>query len=605
MCGIVGILLPRGQRVARAALDQSLETLGHRGPDGRGVWTDGEIGLGHGRLSIIDVAGSPQPMHADGLHLSFNGEIYNYQALRAELAGYPFRTAGDGEVILALYARRGIAGLAALRGMFAFALWDARRRELVLARDRMGIKPLYIAELAGGGTAFASETKALERLHGVDTTLDDAAVNEYFARQYVGGDATIFRGIRRLPTGEVRVLGDRVRIARPWDAPRSGPSTMRYADATRLVETRLAEAVSSHLVSDVPVGVFLSGGLDSSLVLALARRGGADLDTFSVGFGAAELDETGIAADVARHFGTRHHELRVAGDELLAAVPRVLASLDQPLADYAIVPTYVMSRKAREHVKVVLGGEGADELFAGYRWRYAPFLAREHLPGVIERRLPLPPPRPGVLDDAARRRLLGPRTLPRAALPGQRAMARILAAHRDHGPLDAALHADQADWLANDLLIKVDEMGMLASLEARVPYLDLALVDLVNPLPAHFKMTARTTKRILRDIGARHLPRAVSARKKHGFTAPVARWLLGPLRDRFQSHVPAARDWIDPGEAQRLWAALARSPDRGTGLRAWSLLVFAWWLAERPRSSRLPVREHGAFVLPEPRGSIA
>ena len=595
MCGIAGVLrfaapadgLAGEQLFGQRALVEAMtRTLAHRGPDGSGAYADGPVALGHRRLSIIDLEGSPQPMTSVSGRtvVVYNGEIYNYRALRQELiaAGVPLATRGDTEVILALYEAHGVAGLERLRGMFAFALWDRAARRLLLARDPLGIKPLYV-QAAPERLAFASEMKALALSGPAGApALDPAALNSYFLRQYAGGAQTCRRGVERLPAGTVLEIAPdgSTRTHRPWSAPLAAPARSAR-EARDWLDHELSRAVRDHLESDVPVGVFLSGGLDSSLLVALARRHArTPLSTFSVGFGDASVDEVGYAQSIATQFGTEHRELRVTADEALADLPAIVRSLDQPLADYAIVPTYAMSRAAREHVKVVLGGEGADEVFGGYLGRYWPYVALELL-GLDQLGLPLPPLRAPLFADCDRRRLLGDRFVPASALPYEAMLRSEIEAHRGDGAINAALHADLRGWLESDLLAKIDEMGMLASLETRVPYLDWDLVRRVAALPGSLKIGLRGTKWLLREVGARYLPREIAQRRKHGFTVPVGSWLLGPLRERFEDLAlgsSAANAWLDRAETLRWWRRLEAG--KPVGLKLWSILIFAWWIDE-------------------------
>lgn len=558
-------------------------TLRHRGPDGDGILIEGPVGLAHRRLSIIDLEGGAQPMESAGARsvITYNGAIYNYRALRERLAdGYAFRTRSDTEVILALYEARGEAGLEELRGMFAFALWDRERRRLLLARDRIGIKPLYWAD-RGGRLYFASEIKALRAVLPAGE-LNPESVNAYFSRQYVGGPSTIFRDIHKVLPGRFLRAGDSgIEEGTYWEPRPERGASIGWTEAVERTDAALEDAARSHLVSDVPVGLFLSGGLDSSCLLAYASSvADTALHTFSVGFGdGSPLTETPAARAVARHFGTSHHEIEVGPSEMLRALPRILQAMDEPCADYAMVPTYVMSEFASEHVKVVLSGEGADELFGGYgRYRtYAAldavgrFLPARWLPGG---RLPAP----AVFSDDDRRRLLGERFLERSALPAERALAREKLAALGAGHLNSMLVTDLRGWLVDDLLMKVDKMGMLASIEGRVPYLDHRLVELLLSLPGRFKAGVIRRKRLLRELARGRVPEATRRRPKQGFTVPVGRWLTGPLRGSFREAVLEGTGhggWVDRGFAEAL---LRRQETRGDRrLQLWSIYVFCRW----------------------------
>ena len=605
MCGIAGLLrfggpdesVPTEAAAANRSLVEAMTAaIAHRGPDGQGVFAEGPVALGHRRLAIIDVDGSRQPMTSVSGRsvVVYNGEIYNYRALRRELLaeGVALATRGDTEVILALYEAHGVAGLERLRGMFAFALWDRAAQRLLLARDPIGIKPLYF-QAEPQRLAFASELKALPRDAASGAiSLDPAAVNTYFLRQYAGGEQTCLQGAEKVPAGTVLEIDatGRTRAQRPWDVPaRAAAHSSR--DTREWLDQELSRAVHDHLESDVPVGVFLSGGIDSSLLVAFARRHSqTTLSTFSVGFGDAAVDEVGFARRVARAFETDHHEIRVTAEEALAELPHIVRSLDQPFADYAIVPTHAVSRAARRHVKVVLSGEGADEVFGGYVRRYLPFVLSERF-GIDRLRLPLPSLRAPLFGDAARRKLLGDRFVAASALPYEALLRGEIETHRGHGAINAALHADARGWLQSDLLTKVDEMGMLASLEARVPYLDLDLVRQVAALPGSRKIGLGGTKRILREVASELLPAEIVRRRKHGFTVPVAAWLRGPLRERFEdiALAPGAADgWLDRDEVLAWWRRLLGG--QRVGLKVWSIFIFAWWVAEHRAASPAAAR---------------
>jgi asparagine synthase (glutamine-hydrolysing) len=590
MCGITGIFDPVGQLSggdAQALCERMTARIAHRGPDGEGFFSEGPTTFGHRRLSIIDLEGGRQPMASPSGRcvITFNGEIYNYGALRDELAaeGVVFRTHSDTEVIVALYERDGIDAFARLSGMFAFGIWDRERRCLVLARDHLGIKPLYVAR-DGRRLLFASEIKAVRAGLPATPALDDQAVNAYFARQYVPGPRTIFEGIEALPAGTVLTVdaeGERRRSW--WSLPPTAPSKLRGADAAAYVLELLDASVKRHLVSDVPVGVFLSGGIDSSLLLALASRHyDGPLDTFSVGFGDDErVTETRYARLVAERYASTHHEIHVSAADGLAVLPEIMAALDQPLADYAIVPTLIMSRFAGERLKVVLGGEGADELFGGYaRYRNYAWADRLAGRGRLGAALPLPVRAPPLFRDEARARLLGDRYIRGAALDGEARLRNDFDAFRPAGAVNAALYADLRGWLVDDLLMKVDKMGMLASIEARVPYLDPALVAAVMSLDGREKVGPRSTKRVLRRAAATLLPSEILERPKQGFTVPVGRWLTGPLRARFEevALTPGPADaWLAPKHHP---PALGAPPSEGDlGLKLWSIFIFRWWAA--------------------------
>lgn len=584
MCGIAGLVHLDGRSAEAAVAGRMSETIAHRGPDGHGSFEEGPVAFAHRRLSIIDIEGGAQPMESSTGRtvICYNGEVYNSPALRERLQGlgYEFRTRSDTEVILAAYERWGAQGFAELHGMYAFALYDRAERAVFLVRDPMGIKPLYVCE-RDGTVFFASEIKAIRAVvHGL--SLDPRSVNAFFLRQYIGGPATIFEGVQSIEPGTYRRLrwsGEGARTTEQpfYRMPVERPRPISLSHASETLDRELHRAVEDHMLSDVPVGLFLSGGLDSSLLLALASDVTTEpLSTFSVGFGDARVDETEYARFVAESVGAKHHELRVAAEEGLSVLPHIVEQMDQPLADYAVVPTYVMSRFAAEHVKVVLSGEGADELFGGYRNRYLPQL----LTAPFGRHLA---PRnvygPLLFMERSRRRLLGPRYLSSKSLPSEQRLRADLRRFLPGGTLNAALHTDLHNWLVDDLLMKVDKMGMLASLEARVPYLDRGVVELVSAWPANVKLNLRSTKRVVRTLVGRRFPESIAKRGKQGFTVPVGQWFRDGLRAELEARVFAGGpidEWVERGAVEALWNDHQRGRDRS--LLLWSVFIFAWWL---------------------------
>jgi len=584
MCGVAGLVHLDGRSAEAAVAVRMGEALRHRGPDGNGSFAEGPVALAHRRLSIIDIEGGAQPMEsASGRTvISYNGEVYNSPILRERLRGlgYPFRTHSDTEVILAAYEAWGTEAFERLHGMYAFAIYDRTERAVFLVRDPTGIKPLYVCE-RDGTLFFASEIKAIRRIvAGFD--LNQQAVNAFFFRQYVGGPQTIFEGLYSVTPGTYRELrwhaGHPPAVERVFHRlePRR-PEAVSLAQATDTLDRVLHRAVKDHMLADVPVGLFLSGGLDSSLLLALASDVSEEpLSTFSVGFGDTSVDETNYARQVAEGAGARHHELRVAATEGLSVLPYIVQEMDQPLADYALVPTYVMSRFAAEHVKVVLGGEGADELFAGYWNRYLPNLLMSPLRGKV-----LPPTLYGPLlfRERGRRKLLGERYVPAASLQSEQRLRYDLHDYARGGAVNAALHTDLRHWLVDDLLMKVDKMGMLASLEARVPYLDRHVVETVAAWPGDLKLGLLATKRVLRQLAARRLPDMIVKRRKHGFTVPVGQWFRDGLRREFEARVFSSGvcgEWLNRTAVEALWRDHQNGQQRG--LMLWSVFIFAWWM---------------------------
>jgi asparagine synthase (glutamine-hydrolysing) len=576
MCGIVGILkLDPRETVDEARLKRMRDVLRHRGPDGEGLWIDGPIGLGHRRLAIVDVAGGQQPMtNEDGsAWITYNGEIYNHAALRPglEAKGHRYQTRSDTETILHLYEEEGERCVEQLQGMFAFALWDTTHQRLLLARDRLGIKPLYYAQ-TDRELLFASEIKAILAAGPSRPELDPRVLPELLATRYVADEGTFFRGIRKLQPGHTLTWsvpeGNRTR--RYWHLPVASddnPAGLRERAVD--LEARLEGVVRSHLMSDVPLGLFLSGGLDSTGLAALmAPMVGERLRTFAVGFDDEATNELPYARLAAEAVGAQHHEVVVSPEDFLAALPRLVWHEDEPLAFPSSVALNFVSQLARPHVKVVLTGEGSDELFMGYNWyrvtawnerlgRLYGTLAPAPLRAGVRRaigRLPHPVAR------YARRSFLalgtGPRELfyenfavfsaaQRRALLMDRGLTETVDPYREQlrcfdehpgSTLDRMSHADLQTYLV-ELLMKQDQMSMAASIESRVPFLDHELVEHVVRTPAQYKIRGLTTKAILREALRDRVPSEILRRRKLGFPVPFGRW----ARERF---APLIRDTI-------------------------------------------------------------
>jgi asparagine synthase (glutamine-hydrolysing) len=607
MCGICGIVSGARERtVERPVLERMCRVLEHRGPDDEGIVIRGSVGLGHRRLSIVDLAGGHQPMaNEDGtVWVSYNGEIYNHLELRPglEAAGHRYRTRSDTETLVHLYEALGWPFVRRLRGIFALALWDERQRTLVLARDPMGVKPLYYATTRRGDLVFASEIKAL-LVAGVAAALDEPALPEYFANGFLAGDRTLFRGVRKLPPGTVLCWHDgRIEQHAYWtpeDWPSNGAGFW----------PRFASAVESQLMSDAPLGVFLSGGLDSSLVVAAMRaRGVARISTFSVGYTDAAANELPQARAVARHFETDAHEIVLDPADFFAQLPALTWQADVPLRFPASAPLYAVSRLAREAgVKVVLAGEGSDELFAGYG-RYARGLINlragelyarvgpEGLRRAIRERIARLGDR--YVSSRLKRSFLGRRSgfvdgyleafsvfagAHRAALlPGQ-AGVDAYAAERDvldaalysRNPLEALLRFDQATYL-EELLVKQDKMSMAASVESRVPFLDQGIVAWAAGLAPDQKLRRGRGKQIVRAAARGRLPDAVLRGPKRGFLVPLASWLRGPGRAWLEEYVPRPDEApLDRRYVQRLMREHAAGIDHTD--RLWLVLAFQVW----------------------------
>ena len=612
MCGIAGIIDHHADAPPRAQLAAMLGWMLKRGPDGAGEHVDGALAMGMRRLAVIDLEGGWQPLYgAGGQVVVFqNGEIYNYRELRAELQarGFVFRTHSDTEVHAHGYVAWGIDGLLQrLDGMYALAILDQRSGELHLARDRFGEKPLFYAA-ARGRFAWASNLLAVAALPWVDVGTDAAALDDYLAVHYVAGPRTFFRGVRRLLPGHRLTLrvADPVpataRHYRPALDQRGTVSDNELADA-------LEHAVRSRLVADVPVGVFLSGGLDSSLITAIAAQAQPGIMTFSMGFDSTAHDEAAHAQRVADHCRTRHHRFRFDANSFETLLPQVAAELDEPLGDQAALPLYWLTREARRHVTVALSGEGADELFAGYGY-YRQFLGSggllqrwaDRLRGRQPTRAPelrrftqnptpvTPSGFPLLTDAAGRERLTG------YAPANDDAWERDLIAWLDQAtdPHKRAMAADVGTWLPDDLLVKFDRMGMANSLEGRAPYLTPRLAELaLRGADPYARMSLTDSKRALRRVARRWLPQDILERPKQGFVLPMRQW----LRQWFDAHA-GPRAYFDARalpevDANELVAVVER--DLGEGLNRERLLFALVMLAEwRAASSARIAAARGA-----------
>ena len=629
MCGICGIAArDSGRPVDRDRIERMCATIAHRGPDDTGVYLAPGVGLGHRRLSIVDLSTGHQPMasESDRIWIVFNGEIYNHAALRPALqaAGHRYRTASDTETILHLYEEHGPEGFRALQGMFAFAVWDEDRRTLVLARDHSGIKPLYYATTAAGDLVFGSEVKALAA-GGADLTLDHEVLPEYFATGHVSGERTLLRGVRKLLPGHwLTWTGGTLRTGAFWrleDAagPPAGRDDRDIAGYAEEFWRRFVDSVTSQLMSDVPLGAFLSGGLDSSLMIAAMTQAGVrEIETFSVGYADREANELPYAAAVARAFGTRHHEVTLSPEEFLGDLPRLTWHRDFPLTFAASIPLAAVSRSAAGRVKVVLTGEGSDELFAGYG-RYPRALLNLRWGRRLDRWLPGPARRAlasgarragdGYLGSRLRRSFLAqPGTFEGSYLEafsefGAADRVRLLGNGSDafdqlsgltdprrflEQPLETMLRFDQATYL-EELLMKQDTMSMAASIESRVPFLDHTLREWAARLPPESKLDSWTGKALVRKAAAAHLPREIIEAKKRGFPVPLARWFRLPegraMLERYAAH-DQTEAGIRPDYPRRLLAEHRAGRDHSSKL--WRVMAFGvWWQDTLPRLRRL------------------
>jgi asparagine synthase (glutamine-hydrolysing) len=618
MCGIAGIVALRGERPSRDALVRMCDAMVHRGPDDDGYCVEDAVGFGMRRLSIIDLEGGRQPIFNEDATVSvvLNGEIYNFRELRSWLLslGHRFRTASDTEVLVHLWEQVGIDFPAHLDGMFAVALHDRVRRCVVLARDHAGIKPLYYS-LGPHGLVFGSEIKALLASGRVDRRLDVDGLAQFLSWEYVPGSGTLLRDVRRLEaahTLELDLSSGRVAIRRYWDALATTPSREHRTEAEWAdeLDAIVQRNVRRQLVSDVPLGAFLSGGVDSSLVVGAM----GDAETFSIGFDDPTYDETRWAKRVADHLGVRHHVeiIRPQARELFATL---MQHMDDPIGDFSIFPTYLVSRLARRQVKVVLTGDGGDELFGGYETFIAQeaFRAWQRLPGwlrrgVIEPAVAALPPadaKKGLVNKArrfvegarldaawghARWRAFCDETMRQRLLTAeaQRAVvtpvgAHVLALQSEASTLDArdqALYVDFRSYLVDNCLAKVDRMSMACSLEARVPLLARETIEFAFRLPSSLKYDSRRSKILLKRVAARHVPRDCAYRAKEGFSIPMKHWLLGDFRELVESYLSSERiragGLFVPGIVARLWQEHRENRANHSHL-LWSLLVFEQW----------------------------
>ncbi|MEP6741916.1 MAG: asparagine synthase (glutamine-hydrolyzing) [bacterium] len=625
MCGINGIALSTRSRRNFSAnmLAQMRDVITHRGPDDEGFFIDGAIGLGHRRLSIVDVAAGHQPMtNEDGtLHITYNGEIYNHADYRAELEarGHVYRTHCDTETILHLYEEYGAGCVEHLRGMFAFAIWDQRKRELFIARDRLGVKPLYYAHADDGSLYFGSEIKTLLKANAGKPEINFAALPDYLANHATSGEETLFRGVKRLLPGHTLWWRDgRVEIKRYWDV-----SFAKSEDSSRSDKDYIDEwadlfrtSVRLRLMADVPLGMFLSGGIDSSAIAAvMSTLVSEPIKTFSVAFKEREANELEYARLIAERYKTNHHEVVVSPEDFFAALPKLVWHEDEPLAHPSSVALYFVSLLASQHVKVVLTGEGSDELLAGYaRYRKTIYNlalgARYHdimpegiksairsqidgLPAgsrvrqkLVRTFLSLQPdiesiyfdnfavfPRsmqPELLSSAARERI--------GALDPYAGVRGVLAQTDARSLLDRLLYADIKTYL-HELLMKQDQMSMAASVESRVPFLDHKLVEFTSRLPERLKLRGWTTKYVLRKAMKGVLPEKILTRPKMGFPVPIGKWFRGEYRSVIDEYVLSERAVSRGIFDETFVRSLVKRHEIGedNSERLWALVNFEMW----------------------------
>jgi asparagine synthase (glutamine-hydrolysing) len=616
MCGICGVLnFGTREPADQVQLKRAADAMVHRGPDDEGFYLDGELGIGNRRLSIIDLPGGHQPIsNEDGsLWIAFNGEIYNYRELHQQLEGrHQFRTASDTEVILHLYEEHGTGLLEYLRGMFAFALWDRRQRRLLLVRDRIGIKPLYYLT-EPGRLAFASELRALRALAVHPLEIDPQSVYDFFGFRYVPAPNTFYRNVSKLLPGHLLVADSGgIRQERYWDLPGEDEEPLAAEDYAAQVLEMLRESVRLRLVADVPLGVFLSGGVDSTAIVAMmSDLGVRPLRTFSVGFEEKKFSELPYARRVAARFSTEHTEVVLRARDLADELSRLIAFRDEPVAEPTDVALYRMSRKAAETVKVVLAGEGSDELFAGYPKYAADRLAGlvsafpPEVTGAIVRWLPYRQRRVKLALEA----LSIPEEAERSATwfasfsrqerealfsldflkqVDQAHPARVFAQYleqvRERAPLKRMLYADLKIWLPDNLLLRGDQMTMAASIEERVPFLDHKLVELAARIPVRLLTQGFRTKVLLRQALKPYLPEETLRRRKVGFTVPVGQWFRKTLNsfvaDLLLSPDARSRDYFNTANLEN-FVREHFDGVRDRQKQIWALVNFELWMKGR------------------------
>jgi asparagine synthase (glutamine-hydrolysing) len=619
MCGIAGVLtLPGGDRLDPAVLARMTDSILHRGPDGWGHHVEPPVLMGMRRLSIIDVAGGQQPIgNEDGsIQVVFNGEIYNYRELRAELEqqGHRFRTKSDTEVLVHLYEQHGDDFPRHLNGMFAFALHDRTRRRVLLARDQIGIKPLFVAKLAGQ-LVFGSEIKALLESGLVPRELDHDALAAFLSWEYVPAPRTLIRAIRKLEPGctlAVELDSGELRERRYWDLPAADAvEAGSEADWADRLDEVLGRAVRRQMVADVPLGALLSGGVDSSMVVSQMGKGAL---TFSIGFDDSSYDELPHARRVAEHLGVRH-EVEVIRPDVRGLFDHLMHFMDDPIADFSIFPTFLVSRLARRHVTVALSGDGGDELFGGYdtyvaqamaaRWQRLPAFLRQDVVAPLLDRIPPRPQKKGLInkakrfvegarldpglgharwrlfmDQAMRARLFTPAVEGRREENAEFHVQRYMAEAAGRDPVDRALHVDMKSYLVDNCLVKVDRMSMACSLEVRVPLLDMEVVELAFRMPSAFKLKDGQTKPLLKQVTARHVPRESVYRTKQGFSIPIKHWLNDAFRPLTQEMLAPERLRADglfqADVVQQLLAEHAANRANHSHI-IWAMLVFQDW----------------------------
>ncbi len=608
MCGICGFLSLKGLDAnSKAGLDRMVLSMSHRGPDDSGIFSDNFVALGFKRLSIIDLHTGRQPIaNEDGrFQMIFNGEIYNYQQLRRELQskGHRFRTQTDSEVVVHLYEDMGMDCVKKLRGMFGFAIWDTREKRLFLARDRFGIKPLYYTQV-NDLLIFASEVKAILEHPAVNAQLNTKVLPHYLTFQYVPDPETIFQGIYRLRPGHHLTMDSKgVHISRYWRIqfrPEQKPLNYFIEKADHLLQ----EAVRMHMISDVPRGAFLSSGIDSSNIVALLNRL-EDVNTYSVGCEDGKYDELPGARETAAFLGTRHREVRIKADEFWNNLPRILWCQEEPTADPAAIALYFVARLAAEDVKVVLSGEGADEVFGGYEIYREPSAVApiQALPKPFQSLLrstagKLPPGMKGksylqrattaleqryygnayIFNESDKKGLLNTDMFPDGWEPAWSITEPYFKMSQGLDGTTRMQHLDFYTWLPGDILAKADRMTMAHSLELRVPYLDHLLVEFAATIPPRYKIYKGMTKYVLRQAAAKYLPEEVYTRPKLGFPVPIASWIRDYYRDDLRElfHSEAARTYFKPSTLEQMLDQHCQGQG-DYGRKLWTAAIFLLW----------------------------
>ena len=627
MCGICGFINLDGAPASEEILDSMASEMAHRGPDGGGAWVSGNVGLGHRRLSIIDIEGGAQPMsNEDGtIQVTFNGEIYNHNEIRARLEsrGHVFKTKCDTEAIVHLYEEVGNECVNALEGMFALAIYDTTRKKLLIARDRLGQKPLvffYRKKADGAVFAFASELAALRRHPDMPTEIDPQALHDYLSLHYVPAPATIYKGVNKLPPGFVMEVGEAnptPQASRYWQLRFDEKFQIPFADAAEKLREMIFEATKQRLMSDVPLGAFLSGGLDSSIVAAAAAKNMLlPVDTFSIGFPEEDYDERHYAKTAAAFINSNHRD-RVVEPSDISILETLIRHHGEPFADASMIPTFLLSQFAREHVTVALSGDGADELFCGYNRylamkfaKYAdiiPAPARSAIANIILKILPSAPEErsdlahirrilSAVASSAEKRHLDIVNRFPErskasvysadfkrfALADTQRIIDSILSEATAANQTDRASEVDVNSYLPGDILAKVDTASMAVSLECRSPFLDHKVAEFAAALPPSFKSKFMKRKRVLAEAFSPFVPKEVLERKKMGFGVPVAKWLRGDwkqtARERILDGQSISLGYFDRPSLERVFNEHS-SGKADHSYPLWAILVLEYWLA--------------------------